>query len=78
VPSGSTLAIEGTPFLVDSKNVYEFKVRQTGLNHSEDLRVSARRHYTSFNLSYVTDGSESSVRLWGYIAYDCAEEVLCD
>ena len=72
VPSGSALAIGGIPFTVDSRNIYEFKVRQTGLNHSEDLTVSARRHYTWFDLLFVTDGSEGSVRFWGYIAYDCA------
>lgn len=78
VPSGSALAIEGAPFIVDSRNVYEFKVRQTGLNHNEDLTVSARRNFTSFNLAYVTDGSEGSVRFWGYIAYDCDQKVLWD
>lgn len=78
VPSGSALAIEGLPFTVKSRNVYEFKVRQTGLNHSEDLTVSARRGYSWFDLLYVTDGSEGSVRFWGYIVYDCAEEVLWD
>ncbi len=72
VPSGSALAIGGLPFTVDSRNVYEFKVHQTGLNHSEDLTVSARRYYTWFDLLFVTDGSEGSVRFWGYIVYDCA------
>ena len=72
VPSGSALAIVGIPFTVDSRNIYEFKVRQTGLNHSEDLTVSPRCGYTSFDLLYVTDGSEGSVRFWGYIVYDCA------
>ena len=78
VPRGSALAIGRLPFKVDSRNVYEFKVQQTGLNHSGDLTVSARRDYTWFDLSYVTDGSESSVRFWGYIVYDCAQEVLWD
>ena len=78
VPSGSALAIVGIPFTVDSRNIYEFKVRQTGLNHSEDLTVSPRCGYTSFDLLYVTDGSEGSVRFWGYIVYDCAEKVLWD
>jgi hypothetical protein len=76
VPSGSALAIGDIPFTVGSRNVYEFKVRQTGLNHSEDLTVSAKRHRRSFDLLYVTDGSEGSVRIWGYIAYDCGEKSL--
>ncbi len=74
VPSGSALDIGGLPFVVDSQNVYEFKVHQTGLNHSEDLTVSARRGRTWFDLLYVTDGSEGSVRFWGYIVYDYGEE----
>ncbi|MDO9528368.1 MAG: hypothetical protein Q7J27_04320 [Syntrophales bacterium] len=73
VPSGSALAIGGVPFRIDSRNVYEFKVRQTGLNHSEDLTFSPRYGDTSFDLLYVTDGSEGSVRFWGYIAYDGAQ-----
>ena len=71
VPRGSALTIGGVPFKIDSRNVYEFKVRQTGLNHSEDLTVSARCGDTSFDLLYVTDGSEGSVRFWGYIVYKC-------
>ncbi|MBW2649554.1 MAG: toll/interleukin-1 receptor domain-containing protein [Deltaproteobacteria bacterium] len=78
VPSGSALAINELPFKVDSRNVYEFKVRQTGLNHSEDLTVSSKRNFTSLDLSYITDGSEGPVRLWGYIEYDCNEKVLWD
>ena len=78
VPIGSALGIGGMPFTIDSRNVYEFKVRQTGLNHSEDLTVSPRCGYTSFDLLYVTDGSEGSVRFWGYIVYDCAQKVLRD
>jgi len=76
VPNGSALAIGGLPFTVDSRNIYEFKVRQTGLNHREDLTVSARRYCTWFDLLYITYGSEGFVRLWGFIVYDNAEGAL--
>lgn len=81
VPSGSALAIGGLPVVVKKGNVTEFNVHQTGLNYSGELTVSARHNTTWFDLVtlntggvqgvYVTDGSEGSVRFWGYIVYKC-------
>lgn len=79
VPSGSALAIGGLPLTVENGNVTEFNVHQTGLNHSGESTVSAKRGTTWFDWltmntkgaqkPYVTDGSEGSVRFWGYIVY---------
>ena len=81
VPSGSALAIGGLPFTVKNGNVTEFNVHQTGLNHSGESTVSARGGTTWFDWLtmntgglqrvYVTNGSEGSVRFWGYIVYKC-------
>lgn len=76
VPSGSTLAIGGLPVVVQNANVYDFKVYQTGLNCA-DLVILANRHAVWLYLAtmqkgvqkYITNNTENSVRLWGYILY---------
>ena len=80
VPSGSTLTIEGAPFTIVNGKLTEFTINQTGLNYSGEVMVSARPNTTRFVVmvntesvqkAYVTDGSEGSVRFWGYIVYKC-------
>ena len=80
VPSGSTLTIDRAPFTIDNGKLTEYSINQTGLNHSGKVMVSARPNTTRFVVmvntegvqkAYVTDGSEGSVRFWGYIVYKC-------
>ena len=80
MPSGSTLAIARIPFPVRGENITDFEVNQAGLNYNGKLRIFVRHGYTQFELfmmnnaeskKYVTDGSEGSVRFWGYIFYEC-------
>ena len=84
--SGSILAIDWIPFTVADGNVAEFNVHQTGLNCIGELTVSTTPGATCFYLvtmkirgireAYVTDGSEGSVRLWGYIVYKTDDIVM--
>jgi len=78
VPRGSTLTIDGAPFTIENGKLTEFTINQTGLNHSGEVMVSAKPNTTRFVVmvntegvqkAYVTDGSEGSVRFWGYIVY---------
>ena len=80
VPKGSTLTIHGAPFILENGKLTEFRINQTGLNHSGEVMVSAKPNTTMFVVmvntegaqqAYVTDGSEGSVRFWGYIVYKC-------
>lgn len=80
VPRGSTLAIDGAPFTIENGKLTEFTINQTGLNHSGEVTVSAKPNTIRFVVMvdtegvqkvYVTDGSEGSVRFWGYIVYKC-------
>jgi len=80
VSRGSTLAIDGAPFTIENGKLTEFTINQTGLNHNGEVMVSAKPNTTRFVVmvntegvqkAYVTYGSESSVRLWGYIVYKC-------
>lgn len=80
VPRGSTLAIDGAPFTIENGKLTEFTINQTGLNHSGKIMVSAKPNTIRFVVmvntegvqkAYVTDGSEGSVRFWGYIVYKC-------
>lgn len=80
VPRGSTLAIDGAPFTIEDGKLTEFTINQTGLNHSGEVTVSAKPNTIRFVVMvdtegvqkvYVTDGSEGSVRFWGYIVYKC-------
>lgn len=78
IPFGSALAIGGLPVVVENGHITEFNIHQTGLNYSGELTVSMRPHTTYFGVmvntgrvekEYLTDGSEDSVRFWGYIIY---------
>ena len=76
VPIGSALAIGGLPVVVENGDVTEFNIHQTGLNYSGELTVSTLPDTTYFRVmvntgrkekAYLTDGSEDSVRFWGYM-----------
>lgn len=80
VPGGSTLTIDGAPSIIENGKLTEFRINQTGLNHSGEVMVSAKPNTTMFVVmvntegvqkAYVTDGSEGSVRFRGYIVYEC-------
>jgi len=80
VPRGSILIIDGAPFTIENGRLTQATINQIGLDYSGEVMVSARPDTTWFVVmvntegvqkAYVTDGSEGSVRFWGYIVYKC-------